>query len=385
MVPLQVTILIPARNAAATIRRAATSAAQQAGGRILLLDHGSTDGTPELASETCPGIEILRFDPSLTLGALRQAGLEAVCTEFGVWLDADDELLPGRCQRLVEHLERQPADLAFDEIALHDGTNGRLLRHLAIPPFLRRPSDVVRCFERNYLPGLGVPGFRTGFARSVGYDPSMHGAEDYDFLLRAVAAGARIALVRQVLYRQYAYPSSLSRDLERQRRMCARALAKHQPEQVEVLLRKAGLGEAECAWTLVAFHVFQEDYPAALRALDWFESVLVPGVPELTWRAAFQRGTLLLLMGHPQEGAEWLGRAEALHATPEACNNLGVAWARLGRTGDAARLFTTALARFPGYLDALANRDGTGPLRITPLPLRREPARSEYTGTQIQR
>ncbi len=379
------TILIPARNAAATIGRAVASAVPEAGCRILLLDHGSTDGTPELARQTCRRIEILRFDPSLTLGALRQAGLEAVRTEFGVWLDADDELLPGRCRRLVEHLERKRADLVFDEIELYDGTDGRFLRRLAIPPFLRRPSDLVRCFERNYLPGVGVPGFRTEFARSVGYDPSMHGAEDYDFLLRAVAAGARTVLVRRALYRQYAYPSSLSRDLERQRRMCARALAKHRPERVELLLRAAGLGEAECAWAMVAFHVFQEQYSAALLALDRFESALPAGAPDLIWRAAFQRGTLLLLLNRDEEAAEWLERAQALQSTPETCNNLGVAQARMGGTGDAARLFAMALARFPAYLDALANRSGTDPLRITPLPLRREPARSEYSGTQIQR
>jgi hypothetical protein len=379
------TILIPARNAAATIRRAVASAVAESGCRILLLDHGSTDGTPEVARQTCRRIEILRFDPSLTLGALRQAGLEAVSTEFGVWLDADDELLPGRCRRLAEHLERKPADLAFDEIELYDGTDGHFLRRLAIPPFLRRPSDLVRCFERNYLPGVGVPGFRTEFARSVGYDPSMHGAEDYDFLLRALAAGARTVLVRRALYRQYAYPSSLSRDLERQRRMCARALAKHRPERVELLLRAAGLGEAECAWAMVAFHVFQEQYSAALLALDRFESALPSGAPDLSWRAAFQRGTLLLLLDCNEEAAEWLERAQALQSTAETCNNLGVARARMGRTGDAARLYAMALARFPAYLDALANRSGTDPLRITALPLRREPARSEYTGTRIKR
>ncbi len=373
------TILIPARNAAATIGRAVASAAGEPGARVLLLDHGSRDGTPQLARRACPRLEVLSLPASLTLGAVRQAGLEAIGTRFGVWLDADDELVPGRCRRLVEQLERAPADLAFDEIELHDGTGGAFLRRLVIPPFLRESSDLVRCFERNYLPGVGVPAFRTDFARRVGYDLAMHGAEDYDFLLRAVMAGARIALVREALYRQYAYPSSLSRDLEQQRRMCAHALAKHPSGLVEQRLREAGLEEFECHWTMVAFHVFQRQYPAALDALERFESALPAHDFALRWRTAFQRGTLLLLLGQHRPAAEWLERAEALHPTAEACNNLGVAWVSGIRPADASRLFDIALERFPGYLDALANRNGAVPPRITPLPLRREPARCEYT------
>lgn len=378
MASLPVTILIPARNAASTIRRAVASADAEAGCQILLLDHGSTDGTAESARQTCDRLEVLSVPPSLSIGAVRQTALEAIATKFGVWLDADDELIPGRCRSLVEHLERDAADLAFDEVQLYDGVGGGFLRHLAIPPFLHCSSDLVRCFERNYLPGVGVPGFRSEFARCLGYDPAMQGAEDYDFLLRAVAASARIALVRKPLYRQYAYPCSLSRNLDQQRRLCAHALSKHSPQQVERRLRDAGLKEFEQAWTMVAFHVFLEQYPAALQALDCFESTLSSCDAALRWRTTFQRGTLLLLLGHHQKAADWLRQAEALDPSAETCNNLGVARAFSGRKIDAACLFETALKRFPSYLDADWNRNGNEPLRVTPLPLRREPARDEY-------
>ena len=63
--------------------------------------------------------------------------------------------------------------------------------------------------------------------RAIGFDPDLHGAEDYDMLLRAIVAGQRIALVRTPGYRQFALASSLSRRRGDQSRMVRRVLAKH--------------------------------------------------------------------------------------------------------------------------------------------------------------
>ena len=128
-------------------------------------------------------------------------GLDAVETEFGMWLDADDEVSDERATRLIERLWQENADLAFDEVDLHDGKTRAWLRRLPIPAL--RGRQIVREFERNYLPAPGVPVFRTERAREIGFDPGLHGAEDLDFLLRAILAEHRVVLVPDVGYRQH--------------------------------------------------------------------------------------------------------------------------------------------------------------------------------------
>lgn len=383
MSPDSITVLIAARNAAATIERAVRSAVAQAGVRIVLLDHASTDASVARARGIGGDrLRIVRVASEARLGAVRQAGLDALETESGIWLDADDEMLPGRCAQLVGALENARGDLAFDEIDLHDGPTGRFLRRLALPPFLRESRDVVRCFERNHLPGLGVPAFRTAFARRIGYDSALHGAEDYDFLLRALAARANICLVRAPLYRQFAYAASVSRQLENQRQMCGHALAKHDPRAVEVQLREAGLDDVECAWVLVSFFVFRGELGEALTRVGNLEAT-APGrdvaPADERWRREFQRGTLLLALGRADAAIASLRRAQATQATAEGANNLGVALARGGEMAEATREFESALRLFPEYRDAALNRASAAPQHVTLLPLRRAASRADYS------
>lgn len=375
------TVLIAARNAAATIERALRSLQGEPYRRIVLLEHGCIDGTASVARQcNLRGLEILAFPAHWSLGRVRQAGLEAVRTPFGIWLDADDAFEPGRIPRLVGALQREDSVLAFDEAHLFDGLTGRPLGRLPFPPALASPHDLVRCFGRNLLPAPGVPAFRTDFARSVGYDPELHGAEDYDFLLQALRREARISLVRVPLYRVHAYPSSLSRNLQQQRNMCARALAKHDPRQVEARLERSGLKPAERWWVMVEFFTFRGQWQNALETLDRLETSTPSSEDDSyeNWRRAFQRGTLWLLLSAPSRALIFLELARTRRPSAETWNNLGVALRDLGREEQAIANFRRALELFPEYRDARLNLETPGARHITPLPLRASPSRSEY-------
>ncbi|GAB4236487.1 MAG: hypothetical protein Kow00109_10050 [Acidobacteriota bacterium] len=376
----EITVLIAARNAAATIGRALRSVADQPYAQILLLDHASDDGTAEAARDCgLRDLEILTLPADWTLGRVRQAGLEAVRTPLGIWLDADDAFEPDRISTLAGVLERGDSVLAFDEAHLFDGITGRALRRLTFPPELRYPDDLARCFGRNLLPAIGVPAFRTEFARTVGYDAEFHGAEDYDFLLRALLRDTRISLVRAPKYRIYAYPSSLSRRLDRQREMSARALAKHDPDRVAAKLDDSGLEPAERLWVLVEFFVFRREFHRALEALDRLERIAPPASDrQSSWRTRFQRGTLQLFLGDAQAAYPHLEAAATLSATAESWNNLAVAWRDLGEHDRASVAFLRALELFPAYRDAKANLENPQARYITPLPLRQSPSRFEY-------
>jgi tetratricopeptide (TPR) repeat protein len=256
----------------------------------------------------------------------------------------------------------------------------------------------VRLFERMYLPGPGVIAVRTAAARAIGYDPALHGCEDVDFMLRALAAGRRLTLAREIGYRLYAYPNSLSRRRDNQRAMYRRALDKHPYDRVAGSYAAAAVEPIVTAWALVSIALFREDYGAALEFITRAETlsgasgaadaIVEPGGPcpyPERWRIWFTRGTTHLLRGDAREAAVVLRNALERLRTPETLNNLGVALARTGGRAESDELFEQALASRPGYADARDNLASSDPARITTHPLRVEPARQDYAETQSVR
>jgi glycosyltransferase involved in cell wall biosynthesis len=386
----EASVVITARNASPFINRAVASALVQGDCPILLVDDWSEDDTVARAMEIARGrMTVIRPTEHRTLGFARQTALQSIATPFAVWLDADDVLLPGRVSRMTRALRADSADLAADALELHDGPTGGYQRTLSIPVFLRALHPQARLFERNFLPGIGVLGFRTDFARQIGYDAALHGAEDIDFVLRAVASGARFALLDSVGYRQYAYPGSLSRDIANQRMMYSIALRKHTYDRVRELYARAGLGDRITYWGLASMAIFREDYEAALDFVDRAaalmrdpDEVLEPEGPYCVpegWRSVFYRGTIrLLLNGVVEEAVALLREAERAHPTPEGSNNLAVALRKAGATDEADRLLRHSLGLYPEYRDARINSTDPYAAMITTHALRSTPVRSAY-------
>lgn len=383
------TIAIAARNARSTIERAVSSAMGESECRLLLVDDHCTDGTVALARGVAGNrLRVVTAPDPGGVPLARQAGLDAVETPFAAWLDADDEWVPGRAKRLLAGLN-SGADIATEEIDLHDGLTGARIRRLDIPEFIRREPTPARLFERNYLPGDSQVAFRTVLYRELGgYDPAIFGVESFDLLLRAVARGARFHFGREAGYRMYAYAGSVSRNLERQRAALATALRKHDYEAVRRACLAAGEPPRVAAWVLVAMALYRGEPVAALRFVEQASpasadpgEVLEPSGPVTDpegWRRDFAIGTCQLLLGRDGEAAEALARGETRQPTPEGANNLGIALARLGRTGEAVERWQAATKLKSGYADAAANLQDPAAARITTHPLRRQASRGEY-------
>jgi tetratricopeptide (TPR) repeat protein len=232
-----------------------------------------------------------------------------------------------------------------------------------------------------------VIGFRTSFSQRIGYDAALNGAEDIDFMLRAIVAKARIHLSPVPGYRQYAYPDSLSRRIDNQRKMYAIALAKHDYADVARLYEQASFSKHVTIWGLISMAIFRSDYDSVLQFLsecalliDAPEEILEPAVcakPE-GWRLRFHRGTTLLQMGKTKESLDDLYAIEADIPTAEGANNLGVALAKAGALTEATRLFQLAITRQPSYFDAEQNLKNIGEYRITSHLIRSTPFRYEY-------
>ncbi len=392
----QVSILIPARNADATIARAIASVRSQTAAPLIVVDDFSTDRTVEVAKDVGgQTLRVVRPRGRGTVASVRMLALAETRTPFAVWLDADDELLPGRVDRLVQVLEAEGSDFAWDAAELvTDADDGPTIA-VPIPDFLIRDPQPVRLFERNYLPAPGTPGVRVRAALRVGYDPTFAAAEDIDLMLRAVAEGAPISLVSETGYRIISRAGSLSRHLDHQRAWYRRALAKHPYERIRALYLDTGHLPEIAAWALVSVALFRQDWK---RATHWLIEVrgLCPDPDTVIesdgpcpwsegWRQAFTAGTLALLTDDMPEAIDWLDRAESARPSAEGLNNLGVAHTRLGQTGRALECFEKALALRPGYADARLNLDGSSPPRITTHPFRHEPSRADYSVRDVGR
>lgn len=112
-----ITVIIPCYRCAATLRRAVASVLAGAPDtlQLLLVDDGSPDATPalcdELAGEDRRITALHRENGGAS--AARNTGLAAAAGEWVLFVDADDQLLPGLWEALPRALAARPALVLF--------------------------------------------------------------------------------------------------------------------------------------------------------------------------------------------------------------------------------------------------------------------------------
>ena len=95
---------------------------------ILLVDDGSTDGSPAIAEEYArrfPSLVRLIRQENRGLGGARNTGIEAAEGDFLFFLDSDDTLAPGAVEEMLQALASEPDLLIFDYVCV--GEDGREL------------------------------------------------------------------------------------------------------------------------------------------------------------------------------------------------------------------------------------------------------------------
>jgi glycosyltransferase involved in cell wall biosynthesis len=198
-------VLLPAFNAAHTLRAALRSVQRQteANWQCIVVDDGSNDGTLEQARAAArrdARIEVLARPHVGIVGAL-QAGLLACRAPLIARMDADDLMAHKRLELQMRALNEQPELCAvgahvrlFPRSALREG-------RLAYERWLcgiRTPEDVHR--EQFVECPIAHPTLmiRREIACQLGYR-AQGWPEDYDLILRLLAAGQRIGVVPERL------------------------------------------------------------------------------------------------------------------------------------------------------------------------------------------
>jgi hypothetical protein len=195
-------VLLPYRDAAATVAAAARSILDQRGIELELIavDDGSRDDGPRrLAALGDPRIVAIRSGGIGVAGALR-AGLAVARGALIARMDADDLAHPDRLRRQRALLDEEPRLGAVGtRVRVTGGGGPGLHRYVAWQNALVSPDDHAReLFVESPLCHPSVV-LRRRALDEVGAWRDVDGPEDYDLWLRLAEAGWRLAKVPEVL------------------------------------------------------------------------------------------------------------------------------------------------------------------------------------------
>lgn len=206
-----VSFVIAAYNQAPFIDAAIRSALNQSYERleILVADDGSSDGTRESVARYADKVTIFHVErggPSACLNA----GLRAARGEFIAIMSGDDVSLRSRVTQQLDYLGEHKADIVFCVPDIIDGS-GRPVpdREFAVFGERRKRSKVDFAdlfFNLNYLCASSAMLRREVFDRIGYFDETLVQLSDYDYWLKAAAAGLslHVSTTRTVEYRRHA-------------------------------------------------------------------------------------------------------------------------------------------------------------------------------------
>ncbi len=201
----RLTVLMPSWNAAATIEAAIASVLEERTVPLecLVVDDGSTDGTPDLVeaiAEADPRVVLLPLPANQGVSNARNAGLAIARGEWLAFLDADDRLLPGGVAALMRPTADPSIRVVIGQRIWSDGDRTWISRFYDIPDITEPGRKSIATH-----PGLLYYASATGKAihRSLVADLRFEGRVlgDQPWTIRGLLrAGGDIEVIGDVVY-----------------------------------------------------------------------------------------------------------------------------------------------------------------------------------------
>jgi len=193
-------VVIPCHNRAHVVADALASVLAQTPppARVVLVDDGSNDGgaaTVRALADRHPQVTALALPRNSGASNARNAGTAICGSEWVAYLDSDDCWMPGAAAALLTRACHDDLDVVVGHFARVEGDAA--------------PGDAEcgwdgGCIRAGLLSG-GVVGPSWSLVRRAsvyaagGFDPSFHNCNDWDFFVRAAAAGARFGRIATVV------------------------------------------------------------------------------------------------------------------------------------------------------------------------------------------
>lgn len=207
-----VSVIVPAFKAEKTIKRCLQSILDQSLNEIevLCVDDASPDGTAAEINEvaaTDMRVHFLSNEKNIGVAASRNKALRSIRGKYVLFVDADDELMPGALRKLVDLAEREHCDLVKGgyERYLDDDSS----HHAGLP----NKGDMVTSLQD--APNLlsSTEGFwsylyRSSFVKNLKFQESLKMGEDSLFLITALVRARRIGWLSEIVYRYHLHQYS---------------------------------------------------------------------------------------------------------------------------------------------------------------------------------
>lgn len=208
-----VTVVIPAYNAADTIRRALDSVFRQDYRpiEVVVVDDASQDNTADVVRKYgCAEMRLISL--SLNRGESSvNAGIEAARGDFVAFLDADDEWLEGKLKKQLALLQANPQMSFVTCGGAFVHRQGRRLREFGLNPLPHAPDQVWRALLARTLVAKPCVVARRSALAAVGlFDSSLAVGGDQDMWIRLALVG-EVGSVPEILVKAYDTPNSLTK------------------------------------------------------------------------------------------------------------------------------------------------------------------------------
>ncbi len=221
-------VVMPVHNAATYVREAITSVLDDlpAGGELVIVDDGSTDGSGEIARAYAlrdARLTVIRHDSPVGVSRALNAGIKhAGCPDFVAVAEHDDVVVRGRFSAHVDALRADAGLGAVSGEGRYLGPSGRVAGRVAVGPSSRREFEEFREAGREILiPHPAITYRRDAVVDSGLYDAAFDAAQDLELINRMVYEhGWEVRLLPgpHVLYRIHGSSMSFSH-IEGQRMM----------------------------------------------------------------------------------------------------------------------------------------------------------------------
>jgi glycosyltransferase involved in cell wall biosynthesis len=209
-----VSIVIPCFNAAATIAATIESVLSQGNiaRDVVIIDDGSTDRSLETARSFEPHLRVLT-GPNRGASAARNRGIAETASEWIVFLDADDLLVPGTLSWRLETAVATGADVVicdWQELLDHgEGTVNGAVRSVDLAALAVNAE--IGCATHVWATTAALLYRRSLVEKIGGFAEDLPVIQDARFLFDAAYHGARFAHSPHLGARHRISPQSLSR------------------------------------------------------------------------------------------------------------------------------------------------------------------------------
>ncbi len=177
---------------------------------LIVVDNGSTDGSYELLQRELPQLahdnmrtRLLR-QPKPGAACARNMGLQAVETDWTLFFDSDDLMMPGHIHRLMDAARsNKAADVIGAPVLSHDGN--RPLKVLPFEPTLPPHLMHSRWSTQRYMA-------RTSLFRHVGgWNERLPGWDDFELGVRLLLQKPEVVTIKgQPLVKQLQHTASIT-------------------------------------------------------------------------------------------------------------------------------------------------------------------------------